>query len=70
MKTKKEYLDWCKDRALQYLEQKDSVNAKIILLTDLSEVLAEYHPAIIQLKQIDGNKLEEVKAFIEKLSNH
>lgn len=47
MKTRKEHLDWCKQRALEYCNMHDMENAFISFMSDLAKHKATAgHPAI------------------------
>ena len=37
MKTRKEHLDWCKERALEYVDADDLINAVNSMTSDLSK---------------------------------
>lgn len=49
MRTRAEHLQWCKDRALQYADAGDSVNALASMLSDLGK-----HPETIGSVSIAG----------------
>lgn len=69
-KTRQEHMDWCKNRALEYLERGDQKNAWGSMVSDLGKhPETAGHPAI-QLGMMlvmsgNMNSCEEVRKFIE-----
>lgn len=70
MTTRKEHLEWCKKRALEYLDMGDTTNAFASMVSDLRKhEETEDHPAIqlgIMLKMSGAlNDTDEMRKFIE-----
>lgn len=70
MKTRKEHLDWCKQRALEYVEAGDCPNAVASMSSDLNKHSeTEGHPgiALSMIFLMDANSLNErdVRKWIE-----
>ncbi len=68
--NREEHLNWCKQRALEYLETGDTENALASMFSDLKKhPETQAHPAIelgIMLMFIQQlNTTEEVRKFIE-----
>lgn len=67
MKTRKEHLDWCKQRALEYVDDGDLVNAVNSMMSDIRK-----HPetngtwGLMMLGMYDANRgdVEAVRRWI------
>ena len=70
MMTREEYLDWCKQRALKYLETRDFTNAINSMFSDLEKhEKTRGHPALeLGMRLLVAGHLEgseEARKFIE-----
>lgn len=65
--TRQEHLNWCKTRALEYVDQGDNKNAMVSMLGDLGK-----HPdtenaaslAIMLMLTVDSSDKNAVRSFI------
>jgi len=65
MATRKEHVDWCKKRALEYVEKNDFTSAIASMISDLQKhPETQNHPAAMLLPLSAGSK-EELKKCIE-----
>jgi hypothetical protein len=69
MRTREEHIEWCKERAKEYLKEGDIMNAITSMLSDLGE-----HPetrmnndylTMLGMTIINNNDPREAKRFIE-----
>lgn len=70
MQTRKEYLDWAKQRAIEYVQAGDIPNAWTSFVSDLAnDERTNDHPAIMMGNQLLFGGLlstkEQMKEFIE-----
>lgn len=68
--TRQEYMDWCKQRALEYVNAGDTENAFASMMSDLSEHEETENHAGIQhgmMLSLAGklNTADEMRKFIE-----
>ena len=68
--TREEHLNWCKERALEYVEKGDVTNAYASMVSDLNKhPETSGHPAIelgvMLMMSQNLNTKDEMKKFIE-----
>lgn len=68
--TKAEHLDWCKQRAFQYLDLNDPTNAIASFMSDLAKHNETInHPLLPSIRLImDSTNIEAVRKCINKFN--